>query len=242
MERRGECHGGGCMLKRLFQFSSNGHGSAEAESESSGSANGALAVAPADEWRQPLRAADFGSARTDPAASAQKPGGFEQIYQTAAVEPPRAAYSILQVAEMTNSPHLAGMPPEVRRCALLMALEAAHMDSDQLLQDAMLRQRALNDHEDTLQERLRTFEAGKADENRAIEAELDRITSQHVARIQMNLDAVAHAQDEFQGWQELKRQECQRISDAASFCVPPAGVSGMHGLAVVLEHASKPRR
>jgi hypothetical protein len=230
------------MLKRLFQFSSNGNGSAVAESESSGSVNGALTVAPADEWKQPLRPADFGSPRTDLAGVTHRSGGFEQIYQSAAVKPPRTAYSILQVAEMTNSPHLAGMPPEVRRCALLMALEAAHMDSDQLLQDAMLRQRALNDHEDTLQERLRSFEAVKAAENREIQAELDRITSQHVARIQTNLDAVAHAQDELQGWQELKRQECQRISDAASFCVPPAGVSGMHGLAAVLEHASKPRR
>jgi hypothetical protein len=230
------------MLKRLFQFSSNGHGSVAAEAEGSGSANAALAVAPGDEWRQPLRAPDLSSPRTDTAGAAQKSAGFEQIYQSAAVKPPRVAYSILQVAEMTNSPHLAGMAPEVRRSALLMALEAARMDPDQLLQDAMLRQRALNDHEDTLQERLRSFEAGKAEENRAIQAELDRITSQHVARIQTNLDAVAHAQDEFQGWQERKRQECQRISDAASFCVPPAGASGMHGLAAVLEHVSKPRR
>jgi hypothetical protein len=230
------------MLKKLFQFSSNGHGSVEAESEGVGAANGASPIAPGDEWRQPLKGPDFGPPRTDPPGAVQKSTGFEQIYQSAAVKPPRAAYSILQVAEMTNSPHLAGMAPEVRRCALLMALEAARMDPDQLLQDAMLRQRALNDHEDTLQERLRSFEAGKADENRAIQAEMDRITSQHVARIQTNLDAVAHAQDDFQGWQERKRQECQRISDAASYCVPPAGASGMHGLAAVLEHASKPRR
>jgi len=229
------------MLKRLFQFSNNGHGSAEAETEGPGSTNAALAVVPGDEWRQPPRAPDFSSPRTDQAAGAQQ-SGFEQIYQAATVKPPRTAYSILQVAEMTNSPHLAGMAPEVRRCALWMALEAAHMDPDQLLQDAMLRQRALNDHEDTLQERLRSFEAAKADDNRAIQAELDRITSQHVARIQTNLDAVAHAQDEFEEWQERKRQECQRISDAASFCVPQPGASGMHGLAAVLEHASKPRR
>jgi hypothetical protein len=203
---------------------------------------GALAVAPGDEWRQPPKAPDFVSSKTDTTGAVQKSGGFDEIYQTAAVRPPRAAYSILQVAEMTNSPHLAGMPTETRRCALLMALEAAHMDPDQLLQDAMLRQRALNDHEGTLQERLRSFEAGKAEENRTIQAELDRITTQHLARIQTNLDSVAHAQDEFQNWRERKQQECQRIADAAGFCVPPAGASGVHGLAAVLEHASKLRR
>jgi hypothetical protein len=230
------------MLKRLFQFSSNGHGSAVATTEENGPASGPLNAAPSDEWRQAQRPVEYGSARTDAAGAGQKSVSFEQIYQTAAVKPPRTAYSILQVAEMTNSPHLAGMAPEARRCALLMALEAAHMDPDQLLQDAMLRQRALNDHEDALQERLRSFEATKAEENRAIQGDLDRITSQHLARIQMNLDAVAHAQDEFQGWQDLKRQECQRISDAASFCVPQPGAAGLHGLAAVLEHASKPRR
>jgi small-conductance mechanosensitive channel len=143
---------------------------------------------------------------------------------------------------MINSPHLAGMTPEARRCALLMALEAARMDAEEMLQDAILRQRALNDHEDSLQERLRAFESAKGDENRAIQTELDRITSQHLSRIQANLDAVARAQDEFQGWQKRKQQECQRISEAASFCVPQGGASGMHGLAAVLEHASKPRR
>jgi predicted phage gp36 major capsid-like protein len=143
---------------------------------------------------------------------------------------------------MINSPHLAGMSGDVKRCALLMALEAAHVDPDQLLQDAMLRQRALNDHEDSLQERLRAFEAAKAEENRAIQSELDRITSQHLARIQLNLDAVAHAQDDLRNWQESKQSECQRISDAAGFCVPQSGASGLSGLAAVLEQASKPRR
>lgn len=229
------------MLKKLFQFSSNGAGTAEAGSEDAGASGGSPAVAPGSEWRQPSKTQDAGSAgAASPAA--QKSTGFEQIYQAAALKPARGAYSILQVAEMVNSPHLEGMAVDARRCALLMALEAAHMDPDQLLQDAMLRQRALNDHEDALQERLRGFEAGKAEENRAIQAELDRITSQHLVRIQLNLDAVAHAQDEFRGWQERKQRECQRISDAASFCVPQAGATGLNGLAAVLEHASKPRR
>ncbi len=230
------------MLKKLFQFSNSGCGTAEAASDEPGSANGALTAVPGGEWRQPLGPPDSGSSGSARAGAAQKSAGFEQIYQAAAVKPPRAAYSILQVAEMIDSPHLAGMMPEAKRCALLMALEAAHMDPEQLLQDAILRQRALNDHEDALQERLRGFEAVKADENRAVQADLDRATSQHVARIQTNLDAVAHAQEEFQSWQKRKQQECQRISEAASFCVPQGGASGMHGLAAVLEHASRPRR
>jgi hypothetical protein len=228
------------MLKRLFQFSSNGHGTTEAAAEESNSSGGVLTAVQGGAWKQ-ATGPDFGPPETAQGGVCQKFAGFEQIYQSAAVKPPRAAYSILQVADMINSAHLAGMTPEARRCALLMALEAARMDTEELLQDAILRQRALNDHEDSLQERLRGFEAAKGDENRVIQAELDRITSQHVSRIQVNLDAVAQAQDEFQSWQKRKQLECQRISEAASFCVPQNG-AGMHGLAAVLEHASKPRR
>lgn len=228
-------------MKKLFQFSSNGHGTAEAASDEAAPPSGTLTAVPGGAWKQAI-GPDFGPPGTVPGGASRQPSGFEQIYQNAAVKAPRAAYSILQVAEMINSPHLAGMTPEARRCALLMALEAARMDAEEMLQDAILRQRALNDHEDSLQERLRAFESAKGDENRAIQTELDRITSQHLSRIQANLDAVARAQDEFQGWQKRKQQECQRISEAASFCVPQGGASGMHGLAAVLEHASKPRR
>ncbi|HUP05227.1 MAG TPA: hypothetical protein VMU19_14620 [Bryobacteraceae bacterium] len=227
------------MLKKLFQFSSNGRATAEAPQEERAEDSGFSANAA--EWKRTPHAAEFAPSRSD-APAAAKASGFEQIYQSAAVKSPRGSYSILQVSEMLNSPHLAGMTPEGRRCALLMALEAARVDPDQLLQDAMLRQRALNDHEDALEERLHSFEAAKAEENRAIQAELDRITSQHLARIQLNLDAVAHAQDEFREWQEGKQQECQRITDAAGFCVPQNGAPGLSGLAAVLEHAAKPRR
>jgi len=214
------------MLKKLFQFSSNGHGSVEAESEGVGAANGASPIAPGDEWRQPLKGPDFGPPRTDPPGAVQKSTGFEQIYQSAAVKPPRAAYSILQVAEMTNSPHLAGMAPEVRRCALLMALEAARMDPDQLLQDAMLRQRALNDYEQAEELRLKDFEGATDRENNLLQAEVERLTSQYMARIQANVDEVAAAQDRFRAWQKRKQQELQHISAAAAICVPKGAEAG----------------
>ena len=44
---------------------------------------------------------------------------FEQIYQNAAVKPPRLNYSILKVSEMLNSSHLSTMSDEAKRCSLL---------------------------------------------------------------------------------------------------------------------------
>lgn len=165
---------------------------------------------------------------------------FDEIYRRAPVRSSSVAYSILKVAEMTHSPHLEGMSSEARRNSVLMALEAAGVPADDLLQDAMVRQRALNEHEETLKGTLKTFETTKIEENRRIQAELDRITAQHMSRIQSNLDQVARQQDLFRAWQTRKEQESRRISDAAAVCMPKNAEAAGEGLTLLLTGA--PRR
>ncbi|MGA3100001.1 MAG: hypothetical protein ABSF25_26410 [Bryobacteraceae bacterium] len=166
---------------------------------------------------------------------------FEQLYQSAASKPPRIEYGILKIAEMLDNRHLAGLSSEVKRSAVLMALDAAGAQIDDLLQDAVVRQRALNDYEEAQQRHLKEFETAKAAENVAIQADLDRLTREHMSRIQSNLDGVAREQDKLRNWQRMKQQESQRIADAATFCVPPSGPSG-NGLTQVLERATAVRR
>jgi hypothetical protein len=165
---------------------------------------------------------------------------FEQIYQGGAVKPPRLSYGVLKVAEMLDSSHLCGMPAESKRGALLMALDAGGAKIEDILQDAIVRQRVLNDYEDARQRDLQNFEAAIQEQNRAIQAEMDRMTGQYMARMQSNLDEVARAQDNFRVWQKRKRQEAQRIADAAACCVPEASLQAAPsgGLTVVLERAS----
>ena len=176
------------------------------------------------------------------ASGVPKYGPFEQIYQTAAVKPPRLPYGILKVAEMMNSQHLNGMSAEARRCSLLMALEAAGAEIEDLLQDAVVRQRALNDYEATQGNRLEAFEQSKLDENKKIQQDLDRLTAQHMARIQANLDEVAREQDNFRVWQRAKQQESQRITEAAAYCVPQGNAATVGSLTAVLERATVPLR
>ncbi len=165
---------------------------------------------------------------------------FEQIYHNAAVKPPRLPYGILKVASMANSSHLAGLSADAKRCSLLMALEAAGVEVEDLLQDAVVRQRALNDYEEAQQQKIKEFEAAKLEENSKIQAEMDRLTSQFRSRIQANLEEVAREQDKFRAWQRGKQQEAQRITEAATFCVPQGSAS--NGLAEVLERATFARR
>lgn len=191
--------------------------------------------------------------RPNPAADREAPGfrpasphngsgtgeflSFEEIYRGL----PKAAigsYGILKIAEMVKSPHLTEMSAEAKRSSLLMALDAAHIAVEDVLQDAMTRQRAINEYEDGHRESLQEFEERKLRENSVIQAELDRLTSQHVARIQSNLDEVAREQDAFRAWQKSKHQESQRISEAAALCVPPSALPGS-SLASVVERVGQ---
>ena len=126
------------------------------------------------------------------------------------------------------------MTPDAKRISLMMALEAAAVEIGDLLQDAVARNRALDEYEQKRQEQIKTFESGKAEENNKLHAELERLTSQYMARIQVNSDQVAH---------ERKQQESQRITDAATVCVPQGnGPSSAHKLTAVLERVTVSRR
>jgi len=205
------------MLKRLFHFASE-----EAPADAAAPASCPPAV-------------------PEPAGSVRNEA-FDEIYQNAAVKPPRLAYGILKVADMLSSPHLAGMSNEAKRSSILMALEAAGAEVDYLLEDAVFRQRALNDHEDAQLKALKDFEASKAAEIARIQAELDRLTAQFMASIQVNLDSVASEQDKLRAWQKRKQQESQRITDAAKLCVPAGTVTHHDGLSIVLERAATAHR
>ena len=224
------------MFKRLFR--STGGENFEAKS-SSDTANLALAVSDASDPPHNGNSHGHGCASL---AAHRRPASFEQIYQNASARPSRLAYDILKVSEMLTSPHLAGMSQETKRASLLMALEAANVDIEDLLQDAVARQRALNDYEEAQRAQLKDFENAKIDENRQIQAEIDRITKQYVARIQGNLDEVARAQDDLRNWQKQKQEEAQRITEAATYCVPPGAAASNGTMAAMLERATVGRR
>jgi len=164
---------------------------------------------------------------------------FDEIYQSAPASTPEGSYSILKVGEMVRSSHLVGMSMESKRSALMMALEAAGVDVKDLLQDAMLRQRALNDYEETQLKLLREFETAKTEENRRIQSELEAVTAQYMARIQSNVDEVAAQQDSFRNWQKTKAHEAAAISEATTYCQVPDNT--LDNLTVALERSGSRR-
>jgi hypothetical protein len=148
---------------------------------------------------------------------------FEEIYRSAGIKSPRLGYSIGKVIEMLHSEHVRNLAAETKRASLLMALEAAGVQVDEVLQDATLRQRAINSYEAIQRKHLEEFEARKAQENCAIQAEMERVAAEYAVRISNGLDEVAREKDNFRKWQAKKQHEAQRIAEAVALCVTQGG-------------------
>ena len=143
---------------------------------------------------------------------------LEDIYRAAGIMNLRLGYSINTVIEMLSSDHIRGLPNDVKRAAVLMALETAGMPIDEVLEDAAQRNEAINAYEAAQQKHVEEYELRKIEENDQIQAEIERITAQLAERIKQNLDEVVAVKDTFRQWQTLKQNEAQRISEATCMC------------------------
>jgi Asp-tRNA(Asn)/Glu-tRNA(Gln) amidotransferase A subunit family amidase len=149
----------------------------------------------------------------------QNPNSFPQIYAAAEIPSPQGGYSILKVADMLQSEHIRNAPPEVKRNSVLVALDAAGVAVKDVIEDAVRRDRALDTYERVQQKALEELEAQKQEDNRQIEAEIERFVSERRARIQANNDAIAKERARVDAWRQQKQEEERRISDAVSYFV-----------------------
>ena len=156
---------------------------------------------------------------------------FDDIYRSAGIKGPRLGYTIGKVIEMLQSEHIKSLPTEAKRSSLLMALEAAGVPVDEVLQDATLRQRAITSYEAIQRKHLEEYEARKAQENVTIQAEAERVAAEYAARITHNLDEVAREKESFRKWVSKKQYEAQSIGDAVAMCLTQSSAPVVSGKA-----------
>jgi hypothetical protein len=144
---------------------------------------------------------------------------MEDIYRAAGIMGTRKGYSVHKVVEMLNSDHIAGLAKEMRRAAVLMALQVADISLGQVQQDAKARQDALDCYEAEQTKLIEAEWARKAEENIRIEEELERVKEQYSARVNRNLEAVAREKAIFNRWRAMKQKEVQSISAAVDLCL-----------------------
>ena len=144
---------------------------------------------------------------------------FAEIYQAAEIHPPSHGFTIEKVGDMLRSEHIRNLPRDVKRSSVLVALEAAGAPIQDVIQDAMKRDQALDTFESVQEKALNQLEAQKQQENQQIQAEIDRVLAEHRSRIQANNDEVAKEKERFFAWRLKKQEEEQKIADAVSYFV-----------------------
>jgi hypothetical protein len=144
---------------------------------------------------------------------------MEDIYRAAGIMSPPKGYGIKKVVDMLNSEYVRALSKEMKRAAVLMALDAAGVPITQLQQDARARQDALDSYESTQRKQVEAEWGRKTEENVQIQAELERVKAHHQARIARNLDAIAREKATFSTWLAIKQQETHSMLEAAELCL-----------------------
>ena len=91
---------------------------------------------------------------------------------------------------MASSDQLHGLSAAAKHSALMMALEAAGVAIEDILQDAMQRQRALEAYDEEQQKRLQEFESGKLKDNERLSSEMESISSQYRGKIAVGVEEI----------------------------------------------------
>jgi hypothetical protein len=166
--------------------------------------------------------ADIAAAVTVAPAFARKvstANSFDEIYQAAEILPPPHGYTVHKVADMLQNPHIKDLPREIKRSSVMVALEASGVKVQDIVTDAVRRDKALDTFESVQRRSVEQLETQKSEENRQAQAEVDRIIGEFRTRIQANNDAVAKEKERFQSWVRQKQQEEQKIADTVSYFV-----------------------
>jgi len=149
---------------------------------------------------------------------------LQDIYLAVGIMNSRLGYNFDTVSAMLDSDHMRGMTSEVKKASVLMALEAAGIPVNELLQDGGKRLDALNAYEAGERKRFEEYEARKSQESAQIQLEIEGMTAHCVDRIKHNVGEVTQARDAFVNWQTTKEKETQRISDALALFAKVAAV------------------
>ena len=141
---------------------------------------------------------------------------FGAVYQEAGIELPLHGYGIDKVGEMLENKRLASLQREVKATAVLAALEAASVPIHDVIQDAVLRDKALDAFETAKANEVRELQAGSGARIEAIKNEIESFLKEKNTEMEGLKQAKEAADRAFQALQARKRQEEQRLFDLVS--------------------------
>lgn len=173
------------------------------------------ATAPAEREIPPEAFAAEPRAVTAPAVPSSVEN-FATVYHEAAISLPPHGYGVDKVAEMLGSKRLASLAREVKAAAVMAALEAAAVPLREVLQDAVLRDKALDAFERAKEREVHELRARNETRIESLKAEMEGL----LRKINVEMEKLKRESEEavqaFERLQERKRQEEGRLHDVVA--------------------------
>jgi hypothetical protein len=166
-----------------------------------------------------IAAEEFADLEPKPVASSQVPadvGDFAAVYDEAGIALPPHGYGVDKVAEMLASKRLVSLGREVKASAVLAALEAAGVPIKDVIQDAVLRDKALDAFEAAKGRELQELHARSEARIQAIKEEIETLLREKNAEMEELKKAVEAADQAFLQLQTRKRREEDRLQEVVA--------------------------
>ena len=147
---------------------------------------------------------------------------FAAVYKEAGIALPPHGYGVDRVAEMLEGKRLATLSREVKATAVMAALEAARVDVQDVIEDGVRRDKALDAFEAAKERELVEKKKGADARIQSLRRDLDELLKKINAEIESLKQQSQEADAAFAQLQVRKKQEEQRLHDVIAHFVEGA--------------------
>jgi hypothetical protein len=142
---------------------------------------------------------------------------FDEVYGAAGLEPANSSrFTIFKVEKLLQSQHLQGLPEKTKASSVLVALEANNVKLNAIIQDAVSRDKALDEYDKMLKRDIKNLESDIEIKNAEIEAEIEDFLQRKKEQIANNNQQLEQARELYATWNLRKQQEEERLFEAVS--------------------------
>ena len=142
---------------------------------------------------------------------------FPSIYRASGIKDPAHGFTAYKVLEILSSPDFAALDPKAKAAALsgfLRMNPTGPVPIEDVIQDALARDNALDGFEGFLRMKLDARNADREKENASLQAGIDELVRKNQEKMQANLEAIAQEKERFASWQARKRIEENKLFEA----------------------------
>lgn len=143
----------------------------------------------------------------------EPPAKLEQVYAVAKIGRPAHGFGLDRIAQMLADPRLASLDEAARAGAVAVLLESGGAKVEQVVEDAALRDQALDKFEGFLEQKVATLEADLAKEDQRHHEEIERLIAQRREAIERNAQRILEKRKELARFRRVKRAEERRLFD-----------------------------